>query len=320
MPEVLVLVDHLDGVVRRSTLELLTIARRLGEPSAVYASPDPLPDETVRLLGEHGARAVYVVQDETVEQFSVAPLAEALEQLVRSTTPTVVLIGSTPEGKEVAARLAVRTDSGLLTDAVGVDVVDGAAVTTHSAFGGGYEVRARVTRGTPVITVKPNTVEPVAEPAHPEVRPVTTTFSDAARSARVVARQPRERSARPELTEASVVVSGGRGTGGDFAPVEALADALGAAVGASKAAVDSGWAPHSFQVGQTGKTVSPQLYVAAGISGAIQHRAGMQTSRAIVAVNRDPDAPIFELADLGVVGDLHTVLPAVTEEIRRRER
>jgi electron transfer flavoprotein alpha subunit len=170
-----------------------------------------------------------------------------------------------------------------------------------------------------VITVKPNSVEPVAEPVHPDVRPVTATFAATARSARVVARQVRERSARPELTEASVIVSGGRGTGGDFTPVEALADALGAAVGASKAAVDSGWAPHAFQVGQTGKTVSPQLYVAAGISGAIQHRAGMQTSRAIVAVNQDPDAPIFELADLGVVGDLHTVLPAVTGEIRRRK-
>ena len=144
------------------------------------------------------------------------------------------------------------------------------------------------------------------------------TISEAAKGARIVAREPRQASGRPQLTEAAVVVSGGRGTGGDFAGVEALADALHGAVGASRAAVDSGWYPHAYQVGQTGKTVSPQLYVAAGISGAIQHRAGMQTSKAVVAVNKDAEAPIFALADLGVVGDLHKVLPAVVEAIKQR--
>jgi electron transfer flavoprotein alpha subunit len=151
------------------------------------------------------------------------------------------------------------------------------------------------------------------------VEEFAATISEAARTAQIVASQPREKSGRPELTEAAIVVSGGRGTGGEFAPIEALADALGAAVGASRAAVDSGWVPHSYQVGQTGKTVSPQLYVAAGISGAIQHRAGMQTSKTIVAVNKDDEAPIFELVDLGVVGDLHTVLPAATEAIHHRK-
>ena len=146
----------------------------------------------------------------------------------------------------------------------------------------------------------------------------SVTISESAKGAKIVSSEPKQASGRPELTEAAIVVSGGRGTGGNFDPVEQLADALGAAVGASRAAVDSGWYPHAYQVGQTGKTVSPQLYLAAGISGAIQHRAGMQTSKAIVAVNKDAEAPIFALADLGVVGDLHTVLPAVTAEIRKR--
>jgi electron transfer flavoprotein alpha subunit len=228
-----------------------------------------------------------------------------------------VLISSSAEGKEVAGRLAVKLGSGLITDATDL-AADGS--TVQSVFAGNWTVTASVTHGTPVITVKPNAVAPEASPAGGAVESVSVTISDAARGARIVKVDEKQASGRPELTEAAVVVSGGRGTGGDFASVEALADALGAAVGASRAAVDSGWYPHAYQVGQTGKTVSPQLYVAAGISGAIQHRAGMQTSKAIVAVNKDPEAPIFALADLGVVGDLHTVLPAVTKEIVARQR
>ena len=227
-----------------------------------------------------------------------------------------ILLPSTFENKEVAARLAIKIGSGLITDAVDVSAgSDGSAVTTQSVFAGNYTVQAKVTQGTPIITVKPNSAAPEEAGGAAAVEAFAATISDAAKGAQVVAAQPRQSTGRPELTEAAIVVSGGRGTGGDFAPVEGFADSLGAAVGASRAAVDSGWMPHAFQVGQTGKTVSPQLYVANGISGAIQHRAGMQTSKTIVAVNKDPEAPIFELVDFGVVGDLHTLLPAARQQI-----
>ena len=215
----------------------------------------------------------------------------------------------------MAGRLAVRLGSGLITDATDI-AADG--TTTQSVFAGNWQVKAAVSHGAPVVTVKPNAVAPEPAPVEPEVETAAITISEEAKGARIVAREPRQASGRPSLTEAAVVVSGGRGTGGDFSGVEALADALHGAVGASRAAVDSGWYPHAYQVGQTGKTVSPQLYIAAGISGAIQHRAGMQTSKAVVAVNKDAEAPIFALADLGVVGDLHTVLPAVLEAIQKR--
>ena len=317
MSEVLVLVDHVDGAVRKTTADLLTIARRLGAPSAVHVGAGV--DTALETLKTYGAEKVYVLDSPDLDGYLVAPKVEALAQLMGTASPVAVLIPSTPEGKEIAGRLAVRTGSGVITDAVDVQPADDGPQTTQSVFAGGYTVQARVTRGTPIITVKPNSATPEQATGAASVEKVDVAVSDAARVARVVDRQPRTKTGRPELTEAAIVVSGGRGTGGDFAPVEALADALGGAVGASRAAVDSGWYPHAFQVGQTGKTVSPQLYVAAGISGAIQHRAGMQTSKTIVAINKDAESPIFELADFGVVGDLHKILPQATEEVLRRK-
>jgi electron transfer flavoprotein alpha subunit len=319
MSEVLVLVDHADGAVKKPTYELLTIARRLGEPSAVFIGSPGQGAEVAKALASYGAEKVYVVDDAEIKGFLVAPKAEALAQLVERSSPAAVLVTSSPEGKEIAARLAIKSSSGLITDAVDVQPGDDGPVTTQSVFAGNFTVTAKVTRGTPVITVKPNAAAPQETPGAGTVEEFAATISEGAKTARIVAAQPREKSGRPELTEAAIVVSGGRGTGGEFAPIEALADSLGAAVGASRAAVDSGWVPHSYQVGQTGKTVSPQLYVAAGISGAIQHRAGMQTSKTIIAINKDDEAPIFELVDFGVVGDLHTVLPAATEQINQRK-
>lgn len=314
MSEVLVLIDAPEGKVTKPSLELLTIARRIGEPSAViFGSAVP------SVLAEYGAEKIYQLDDAVYDEFLVAPKAEALSQLVADKAPAAVLVASSTENKEIAARVALRAESGLITDAVDVQVDGGTITTAQSVFAGNYSVAAQVIKGTPVIAVKPNSAAPEAVAGAGAVEAVTVVVSDAAKGAKITSSKPKEASGRPELTEAAIVVSGGRGTGGDFSEVEAFADSLGAAVGASRAAVDSGWYPHSFQVGQTGKVVSPQLYVANGISGAIQHRAGMQTSKTIVAVNKDEEAPIFELVDFGVVGDLKSVLPQATAEVAKRK-
>ena len=316
MAEVLVVVDHVDGAVRKPTLELLTIARRLGEPSAVFLGTGV--ENATAVLAEYGAARVYVVDAPEIDQYLVTPKVDALTQIAQASSPAAILVTSSAEGKEVAARTAVRLGSGLLTDA---NDVDASGVATQSVFAASYIINAKVTHGSPIITVKPNAAAPEAAPAAGTVENVTVAYSDLSSQPKITGVQPREKSGRPELTEAAIVVSGGRGVGGaeGFGVIEALADALGAAVGASRAATDAGWYPHAFQVGQTGKTVSPQLYVANGISGAIQHRAGMQTSKTIVAVNKDSEAPIFELADFGVVGDLFVVLPQATEAILQRK-
>ena len=326
MSEVLVLVDHADGAVKKPTYELLTIAKRLGEPSAVFIGPGAQGAEVAEKVKAYGAEKVYVVDDAQIKGFLVAPKAEALQQLAAKSLSggglAAILIPSTTEGKEIAGRLAIKLESGLITDAIDLQPgEDGSPVTTQSVFAGNYTVTARVTHGTPIITVKPNSAAPQESIGAGAVEEFAATVSDAAKGAQIVASQPRQATGRPELTEAAIVVAGGRGVGSQesFSVIEALADALGGAVGASRAAVDSGWMPHSYQIGQTGKTVSPQLYVANGISGAIQHRAGMQTSKTIVAVNKDEEAPIFELVDFGVVGDLHTVLPALTEQVNQRK-
>ncbi len=315
MAEILVLVEHDGETVKKVTGELLTLARKLGEPAAVWAGPGAQAGR--ERLAEFGAAKVYVADGAEFDDYLVAPKAELLAQLVAAASPAAVLVPSTAEGREVAGRLAVKTGSGVITDAVGLD---DELVAEQSIFGGAIVVQSRVRTGTPIIAVRPNAIAPEAAPGAATVEPVTIEVSEAARTAQITERVIQERGERPELTEASIVVSGGRGVGGgeNFALIEKLADSLGAAVGASRAATDAGWYPHQFQVGQTGKTVSPQLYLAVGISGAIQHRAGMQTSKTIMVVNKDPEAPIFELADFGVVGDLFKVVPQLTEEIARR--
>jgi electron transfer flavoprotein alpha subunit len=314
MAEILVLAEHDGEAVKKVTFELVTLARRFGDPAVVWTGPGVQAAQG--RLAEYGAAKVYLAEGSEFDDYVVAPKAELLADLVASHSPAAVLLASTAQGKEIGGRLAVKIGSGILTDVVGLadDLT-----AEQLIFGGAINVSARVRTGTPIIAVRPNAISPEPAAGEAVIEPVSLTVSDGAKQAKILERVVQQRGARPELTEASIVVSGGRGVGSadNMALIEKLADSLGAAVGASRAVTDAGWYPHQFQVGQTGKTVSPQLYVAVGISGAIQHRAGMQTSKTIMVVNKDPEAPIFELADFGVVGDLFKVVPQLVEEIEK---
>ena len=313
MSSVIFLVDHSGGKIAKASSELATFAKNIGESIAVVFAANP--GEIVAQLNALPVDKVITASGDW-DKFGVAAIADGLAQIIADKKPNALLITSSANGKEIAARVAVKTNSGIITDAVGVDKD---LITTQSVFGGSTTVHSAVTTGVPIITLRANSIEPIAATSNPAVEEFAVNISDSAKLATISSVTEAVKGGRPELTEASIVVSGGRGTNGDFKPVEALADALGAAVGASRAATDAGWYPHSHQVGQTGKTVSPQLYVAAGISGAIQHRAGMQTSKTIVAINKDPEAPILEIADFAVIGDLFNVLPQATEKIKARK-
>ncbi|AEF41666.1 electron transfer flavoprotein subunit alpha/FixB family protein [Hoyosella subflava] len=318
MAEVLVLVEHFEGALKKVTSELITAARNIGEPSAVVAGAPGTAAALADDLKAAGAEKIYVAESDEVETVLITPKVDVLAALVEQVTPAAVITAATIEGKEVSGRLAAAIDGALLVDVTEVRS-DGSA--NHSIFGGAWNVDAKASGDRiPVISVRPGAVE--AEPQAGAGEQVTVEVPAQEEGiTRITKRDPVVAGDRPELTEATIVVSGGRGVGSaeKFSVVEELADALGAAVGASRAAVDSGYYPGQFQVGQTGKTVSPNLYVALGISGAIQHRAGMQTSKTIIAVNKDEEAPIFEIADYGIIGDLFNVAPQLTEAVKKHK-
>ncbi|MBO1750831.1 electron transfer flavoprotein subunit alpha/FixB family protein [Actinotalea sp. BY-33] len=314
-PAVLALVDHHDGVVRAPAFELLTLARSLGPVEAVWLGSG-LAD-ALDLLAEHGVSTVHQVDLEA--DVTVATSARALAEIMVESGATTVLLSSTFENKEVAALTAHETGAGLSVDAAGLERSgEGRLVVHQQAFAATWTLQVEITTPRAVVAVKPNAVPAEAEPTGqaPQVVVHALVSPPAART-RVVERTVRPSSGRPELGEAQVVVAGGRGTEGDFSAVEELAEVLGGAVGATRVATDEGWIGHETQIGQTGVTISPRLYVGAGVSGAVHHRGGMQSSGTIVAVNADPEAPIFEIADFGVVGDLFSVLPQAAAELRR---
>jgi electron transfer flavoprotein alpha subunit len=323
--EVLVLLDHADtGALRGNVLELATAARDLaggGEVHGLWVGDEPL-DPALPVLGRHGVSVVHAVTTGDADPRLTPVLAEVLADVVRDTGARVVLTLSTFENKEAAARLAVATGAGVVTDAAAVERdAEGRVVAAKTVLAGTWTTRCAIRTDLAVVTLKAGAVvsRHVEEeaPLVPEVRSREVVASERATRVRVVERVTQEPSDRPDLASADVVVVGGRGTEGDFAPLEALADEIGAAVGATRVATDEGWVGHEAQIGQTGVTVSPRLYIGAGVSGAVHHRGGMQASGTIVAINDDPEAPIFEIADYGIVGDLFAVLPQLTDEIRR---
>lgn len=315
MSNVLILADHDGGKLAKTAAELATLGKRISAVTAVILSGSGEGDAIAAQLANSEVEKAVVVESDDFAKHGIPAMVDALAQIVTTNNPAAVLIPSTARGKEIAGRLAVRIGGGVITDAVDLAADLNA---TQSVFGGSFTVHSKVKTGTPVITVRPSAVEAAVTSNTPAIEKASVTISDKAKLVTITDSKPAVKGGRPELTEAKIVISGGRGTNGDFTPVEAMADLLGAAVGASRAATDAGWYPHTHQVGQTGKTVSPQLYVACGISGAIQHRAGMQTSKTIVAINKDPEAPIFDLADFGVVGDLFAVLPQAGEAIKAK--
>ena len=316
MSTVLILADFSGDHATKTTAELATAAARIGSVSAVVLAPAGKGAALAAAVNQGPISNVIVIESNDFASHGVAAVADALASVVKDKAPAALLIASHAFGKEVAARVAVLTESGIITDAVDVEAD---ATATQLVFGGSTTVHSQVSQGTPIITVRPNSIDADLSAASPAIENGSAAISDVAKKATIASSQPPVKGGRPELTEANIVVSGGRGTDGNFGAVEAFADLLGAAVGASRAATDAGWYPHSHQVGQTGKTVSPQLYVACGISGAIQHRAGMQTSKTIVVVNKDPEAPLFDIADFGVIGDLFNVLPKATEGVTARK-
>ena len=312
MSNVLILADFSADKATKTTAELATAAARIGSVTAVVLAGSGKGAALAATVNHGPITNVLVVESDDFATHGVPASADALAAVIKEKSPAAVLIASHAFGKEVAARVAVLTDSGIITDAVDV-AADGTA--TQLVFGGSTTVHSKVSHGVAVITIRPNSIEADFSTSSPTIENGAASISADAKKATISSSQPPVKGGRPELTEANIVVSGGRGTDGNFSAVESFADSLGAAVGASRAATDAGWYPHSHQVGQTGKTVSPQLYVACGISGAIQHRAGMQTSKTIVVVNKDPEAPLFDIADFGVVGDLFNVLPKATEGV-----
>ncbi len=326
MSEILVLIDHGHGHPSKISLQMLTAATQVaGETGDTVAAVwlGEGADAAADTLGAHGAATLYQWDSADADAYVTVPKVEALQQVIENGDVSAVFFASSNHTKDVAARLGIRLDAGVITDVSDLAVEDGALVATKEVFGGATITKSRVAEGKlPIIGISSNAfaAEETGGGA-PEVKAIDLELSDDAKAAAVTDVEIQVSGDRPDIGEAAIVVAGGRGLGNEegFRLMEELADSLGAGVGASRAATDAGWYPHRYQIGQTGRTISPSLYIGSGISGAIQHRAGMQTSQNIVAINKDAEAPIFQIADFGVVGDLYNVVPKLIEEIQTRK-
>lgn len=322
--DLVVLVEHEAGVPRRTSLEAVSAAASVsaatgGEVVAVVLGAGA--SDCAGTLGTYGVDLLLFSNASVFDDYLVEPHVDALSSVVLRTSPAAVLLTENPDGRDIGARLAARLDTGLISSVVGLELNDGRVAAEESVLGGQYTTTVEpVGDAPPVFLLRPNAFPLEQRPGASRVEELTLA-PDEMQTRALLGERTAEEGAPAPLEEASIIVSGGRGLGGPepFAMLEELASELGGVVGASRAAVDAGWIPYSHQIGQTGRTVKPQLYFAVGISGAVQHRVGMQTADTVVAINRDGDAPIFKLADLGVVGDLFTIVPAVTAELRRRK-
>lgn len=326
MAELLVLIDHTEGAPRKVSLQMLNAARRVAGQTGDTVSAVWLgggASGAADTLGAHGATKLYHWDSDDAFGYVTLPQVEALQAALAASGAQSLFFASTNHTKDVASRLAIREDAGVITDCTDLTVDDGTIVATKEVFGGETITRSRVAAGKKGFFGISANAFPVEEAGggSPELVALDVSLSDDAKRSRVVSVEKQGGSDRPDIAEAAIVVAGGRGLGKEdgFALIEELADVLGAGVGASRAATDAGWYPHRFQIGQTGRTISPTLYIGSGISGAIQHRAGMQTSQHIVAINKDAEAPIFQIADFGIVGDLYKVVPALIEELKARK-
>jgi len=314
---VFAITEQRDGAFRKVSYEVVSEGRRIADGLGTDLTAAVLGAEVEGICAElekYGPDKVLVADDAALAEYTTDAYTNVLADLIKAADPAVIILGATMQGKDLAARLAARLEAGLAMDCTGVNLNGDQLVLTRPMFGGKIMAEVEI-EGTPrIVAVRPN-VMAIAEAAkNGSIEKAAVNVGEVKTS---VIERKMEVTDKVELTEADIVVSGGRGTGGDFAAIDALATALNAAVGASRSAVDEGWRSHGDQVGQTGKVVSPTLYIACGISGAIQHLAGMSTSKYIVAINKDAEAPIFAKADFGVVGDLFQILPALAEEVNK---
>lgn len=315
---ILVLVDTSpEGQLRAGAAELLGAAASVGSAVALAVAPSGQAECLAGELAELGAQRVLVAGSEAFGAEVIAPLVDALAAAYAQVQPEAVLAPNSIRGRDAAARFAARASLALAVDTVGIGRDEEGIIAHHSVYGGAYLVDSAASTGALVVTLRQGSSEARAQAQPVQLEPLAVQPSGAPDAVATSREEAVIESSRPDLRGADIVVSGGRGLGSgeNFSLVESLADALGGAIGASRAAVDAGYVPQTMQVGQTGVTVAPQLYIALGISGAIQHRAGMQTSKTIIAINKDPEAPIFDVADFGVVGDLFTVVPQLVEAI-----